>query len=255
MTVVRTFRALVVDDECPARRNACRLLATDTRFEMIGEAATGTEALERIESSRPDLVLLDVRMPGMSGFDVLDAVGPDRDFVVVFSTAFDQHALRAFDAHAVDYLLKPYDAERFRRAVDKAWRLLTAGTRQSLEPAADELRSADRLVVRTGLSWVALDIAQITRLRASDKHVEVWAEGTRHVVRQSLQTILERVGHQRFARIHRSDAVNVAAVAKLEPLTHGDALLSLRDGSSVVLSRTYRDGFLERWAGRLAGES
>ncbi|ATB42210.1 DNA-binding response regulator [Cystobacter fuscus] len=245
---------LVVDDEAPARAKVKRFLADDARFTLAGEAQDGAEAVARIEALKPHLVLLDIQMPGLTGFEVLETLGPEHCPEVIFSTAYDQFALKAFDAHAVDYLLKPYDAERFRRALDKAWTRLDEGRTDterlkallsSLEPPRE--KPLERLLVKTGEAWVALRVDRVSRFSAEDKYVRVFSDEGQHLVRQTLKHLEERLDPRRFVRVHRSELVNLDAVVRLEPWSHGDGLLMLRDGGSVVLSRTYREAFLERW--------
>jgi two-component system LytT family response regulator len=248
---VAPYRVLVVDDERPARAKVARLLEGDRRFVLAGEASDGLEALERVEALSPDLIVLDVQMPGIDGFEVLDALGAERDPAIVFSTAHDEYALRAFDANAVDYLLKPYDVDRFRRALDKARAQLAAG-RAGGEPVAGLLAAADpggsrRLVLKTAAGWVPLPLASVLRASAAGKYVEVHSTEGRHLARQSLRALAARLDPARFVRVHRGEIVNVGAVARLEPWAHGDGLLTLSDGSAVVLSRTYRRAFLERF--------
>jgi two-component system LytT family response regulator len=249
------FRVLVVDDEDPARAKVKRLLADDARFELVGEASDGTEALARIESLRPDLVVLDVQMPGLTGFEVLEALGPEACPAVVFSTAYDAFALKAFEAHALDYLLKPYDAGRFGKALDKAHALLVggrteAGRTQALLAGvarARPERPLERLVVKVGEGWVPLRLEHVWRLSSEDKYVRLHTDQGEHLVRQTLRTLEERLDPARFVRVHRGDIVNLEAVARLEPWTHGDGILVLKNGATVVLSRTYRDAFLRQW--------
>ncbi|NMO22724.1 response regulator transcription factor [Pyxidicoccus fallax] len=249
------FTVLVVDDEAPARAKVKRLFADDTRFALAGEAADGTEALERIESLRPDLLVLDVQMPGLTGFEVLEALGPEDAPAVIFSTAYDAFALKAFEAHAVDYLLKPYDAGRFGRALDKAHALLVGGKKDSgklrallEDPArAGPARPLERLVVKVGEAWVPLKLDSVRRLSSEDKYVRLHTDQGEHLIRQSLRALEERLDPERFVRVHRGDIVNLDAVARLEPWTHGDGILILVDGSTVVLSRTWRETFLARW--------
>jgi two-component system, LytTR family, response regulator len=244
------LRVLIVDDEAPARAKATRLLAADARFAKVGEAASGLEALRAIEVLAPDVVVLDVQMPGATGFDVLEALGAERRFAVVFSTAHDAHALRAFEAHAVDYLLKPYDAARFARALDKARAQLVGATERERVETLIEGRAPVRIALRGASGWISVEVASITRLAASGKHVEVFVDGEPApiAVRQTLAAMLARLGPDRFCRVHRSEVVRLDAVVRLEPLSHGDAVLVLRDGSSVVLSRTHRRPFQARWA-------
>ena len=251
---MKPYDVLVVDDEAPARAKVKRLLAADPRFRLAGEAKDGHEALAQVQALRPDLLLLDIQMPGLTGFEVLEALGPDTCPQVVFSTAYDAFALRAFEAHAVDYLLKPYDAERFTRALDKAWAQLQAG-----RPDAQLLRTLleglhgrgqpplERLLVKQRESWEPISLERVSRLRAEDKYVRLYTDAGEHLVRHTLKALEERLDPRRFVRVHRSDLVNLDAVVRLEPWSHGDALLVLRDGSSVVLSRTHREAFLQRW--------
>lgn len=252
---MKRFGVLVVDDEAPARAKVKRLLADDARFVLAGEAADGTEALERLGALRPDLVVLDVQMPGLTGFEVLEALGPEEAPAVIFSTAYDAFALKAFEAHAVDYLLKPYDAGRFGKALDKAHALLIGGQKdaerlQALleDPArAGPTRPLERLVVKVGEAWVPLRLDSVWRLSAEDKYVRLHTDGGEHLVRQSLRALEARLDPARFVRVHRGDIVNLDAVARLEPWTHGDGILVLKNGATVVLSRTWREAFLTRW--------
>jgi two-component system LytT family response regulator len=253
--VTATFRVLVIDDEEPARAKVRRLLKDDARFELVGEAIDGVEALAQIAALDPDVIVLDVQMPGMNGFEVLAALGDAADFAVVFSTAFDAHALRAFEAHAVDYLLKPYDAARFRRAMDKAvvQRLGSSPGRRELlaEMVGTE---AGKLVLRTtDGAWVTVESRHVVRLRAANKHTRVMlAERTEPRVRRPLRELETQLDGD-FVRIHRTEIANVRAVRRIEPLSHGDALLVFADDSTSVLTRTYRAAFLSRWQGEGRG--
>jgi two-component system LytT family response regulator len=254
--MTKRYSALVVDDEAPSRAKLKRLLADDARFTLVGEAADGEQAVARIESLRPDLLLLDVQMPGLTGFEVLETLGAESCPQVIFSTAYDQFALKAFDAHAVDYLLKPYDAERFRKALDKAWAQLEAGRAEpqqvqallsGLEQSGPPERPLERLLVKVGEAWIALRVDGVSRFSAEDKYVRVFSDQGQHLVRQTLKSLETRLDPRRFVRVHRSELVQLEAVVRLEPWSHGDGLLVLADGSSVVLSRTFREAFLERW--------
>ncbi|HYI00367.1 LytTR family DNA-binding domain-containing protein [Hyalangium sp.] len=254
--MTKRYSVLVVDDEAPARAKLKRLLADDDRFTLVGEAADGEQAVARIESLRPDLLLLDVQMPGLTGFEVLETLGAESCPQVIFSTAYDQFALKAFDAHAVDYLLKPYDAERFRKALDKAWAQLEAGRTEpqqvqallsGLERSGPPERPLERLLVKVGEAWIALRVDRVRRFSAEDKYVRVFSDQGQHLVRQTLKSLETRLDPRRFVRVHRSELVQLEAVVRLEPWSHGDGLLVLADGSSVVLSRTFREAFLERW--------
>lgn len=255
------LRVLVVDDERPARAKVIRLLRDDHRFEVVGEAEDGLGALHQIEALRPDVVVIDIQMPGPNGFEVLDALraesganwAVERDFAVVFSTAYEAHALRAFDAHAVDYLLKPYDAARFRKSLDKVFAQRQGSDRGSSgSPREAVVRDAlgaarQRLTLKTvDGPWVTLSTAEVLRISAANKHTCIIARDARHLVRMPLRDLAAQLD-RRFVRVHRSEIVNVRAVVRREPWSHGDALLVLEDGSTVVLTRTYRREFLAQF--------
>jgi len=249
-------RALVVDDEAPARAKLVRLLRDDGRFELAGEAGDGIAAVAQIEAARPDLLLLDIQMPGLTGFEVLRAVGAAACPKVIFSTAHDRYALEAFEAHAADYLLKPYDADRFRIALDKALVQLRAGAGEVARLEAllarypgSHGRYLERLIVKRDDGWVPVPLDRVRRLSAEGKQVRVFAAGGEHVIRDSLGELEARLDPARFVRVHRGDIVSVAAVVRVDALFHGDAVAELDDGSSVVVSRTHRDAFFARWRG------
>jgi two-component system, LytTR family, response regulator len=241
-----TYRTLIVDDERPARAKLRRLLANDARFSVVGEAASGLEALELIENLCPDLVILDIQMPGATGFEVLESIGSQREFSVIFSTAHEQHALRAFDADAMDYLLKPYDSERLAKALNKAHAELRGRLLGATSTLLSSLaRQQDRLIFKTSKGWIPIRLRDILRISAAGKHVcLVTRGGAEHVVRASLRELEARLDPERFVQVHRSDIVPLDAVAKLRAWTHGDALLELTDGSTLILTRTYRAQFL-----------
>ncbi len=243
---------LAVDDEAPARATVRRFVASDPRFRCVGEAKDGIEALEAIEALAPDVIVLDVQMPRASGLDVLDALDALGAAAprVVFSTAYDVHAIRAFEASAVDYLLKPYDGARFARALDKAFDAVTlrrrVGEHVALARQLSPLASRASLTVRGEGGWVSLAFQDIVRITADGKHVEIVLFDRSVRVRQSLADTIARLDPERFLRVHRSEVVNIAAIERLEPWTHGDGIAVLRDGSSIVVSRTHRRALLDR---------
>lgn len=244
------FRVLVVDDEAPARSKLKRMLAADARFVWAGEASDGLEAVAKTRSLRPDLLILDIQMPGLTGFEVLAAL-PSPLPQIVFSTAFDQYALDAFEASAVDYLLKPYDGERLARALDRAASLLAAGKAGGSKGLLGHLAHfpLERLLVEGERGLEALPLKTVLRLEADGKLVRVHTGAAVFEVRRALKELEARLPPQRFTRVHRGTLVALEAVQRLEPWDHGDGLLILKDGSHCVLSRTYRAAFLERWGG------
>lgn len=247
--VAPRLRVLVVDDEAPARRRVIRLLADDARFEIVAEAEDGIEALERIEQLVPDVIILDIQMPGLDGFEVLDAIGCRDELSVVFSTAFDAHALRAFDVHAVDYLLKPYTPERFRRALDKVC-MPRAGDPAALARAvaAGLTQTRTRITLKTADGpWVTLPFAEIRRVLAANKHTCVVTEQAEHLVRRSFTEVTSQLD-ARFLQVQRGAVVNMDCVRRVSAQTHGDAVVELSDGSSLTLTRSYRVQFFARYA-------
>ena len=252
------LRVLVVDDERPARQKVRRFLAADPEVEAIFEAPDGVRALELVRAEAPDVMLLDVQMPGVDGFGVVEALDPDGRPHVVFITAYDEYALRAFEAHAVDYVLKPFDADRFAhafgRAKDAAARERDREERVRLERMLAELRrdrpvTLERLLVESGDRAVLLPLNQVERLEAARNYVTVYAGeagAERHRLRTTLDRLEARLDSRAFVRVRRSTIVRVDRVSELRPWSHGDYVVLLRSGARVRLSRRYRDR-LERF--------
>jgi two-component system, LytTR family, response regulator len=247
--IAERLRVLIVDDEPPAREKLARLLAAEPGVEVIGEAIDGVEAVRAIASHEPDLVLLDVEMPRLGGFEVLDALeatGQEPRPMVVFVTAYDRFAVRAFDVHAVDYLLKPVIAERLAEALERARAIDRRDEGQrvaGLRRASKEVRAAHplrRFIVQVGGRLQLVDARNVVWLEAAANYVELHLEGRRHVVRGSLTSIAQRLDPERFARVHRSAVVNLDWVRELRPISHGDYRVILRNGDEVKLSRRYR---------------
>jgi len=231
------MRALIVDDERLARTRLRRLLAERNDVEVIGAAEDGDEAVSMIDQLRPDLLFLDIQLPGLSGFDVLAAIAGDPPFII-FTTAFDQYAVRAFEVHALDYLLKPFDGERLHPAVDRAIAMIrgTRSTSRFLEELAP--KSIERFVVRHAGRIVFVAVEQIDWIEAADNYVYLHAGSESHLIRGSLKTIESRLGPN-FVRIHRSAIVNASRIRSLKPLSHGDYDVELLDGSHLTATRTF----------------
>ena len=261
------IRALVVDDEPVARRTLCRLLAGEPGFECVGES-WGSDAVGAISEHRPEVVFLDVQMPGMNGFEVLENVEDDILPLVVFVTAFDEYAVRAFEVRAIDYLVKPFTDERFRdvargvrermgqrasagprrlsvqRAAEAAGAAAAADEARRLRPEAR--RESDRLVIRGSGYALVVRHDEIDWLEAVGSYVRVHAGETRKLIRSSLGDLvreLDGADFTDFCRIHRSSAVNLKRVREVESLDHGDALVRLVDGTELRVSRSRRDEF------------
>lgn len=243
-----TLRALIVDDETLARQRIRQLLEKVEDIEIVGECANGVEAVQAIEDRAPDLVFLDIQMPELDGFGVIEAVGADRMPATLFITAYDQHALRAFEVHALDYLLKPFDAARFHAALTRARRWCAASEKEGrpdLSALLAGLRKdrpwLDRLLVKQGDRHILVKVPTIQWIEAEDNYVRLHVEGTSFLLRQTMAAILERLDPRLFRRIHRSAIVNLDSIRELQPWTSGDQLVIMRDGTRLTLSRTYRD--------------
>jgi two-component system, LytTR family, response regulator len=238
----------IVDDEEPARAKLHRWLVGEADMEIKGEFADGLSAARSIMSDSPDVVFLDIQMPGLSGLQVAAQLELDVSPLLVFVTAFDAHALAAFDLDAVDYLLKPYDEERFRRALDRIRERLHAPEhRQSaVRVAREQTGVSDRLLVPAGDGLRMIDSAGIHSLEADDNYVHVHTANQTYLLRRTLRDLLRQLGEQRFVRIHKSVAVNIGEIETLTPLFKGDYELRLHSGKLLRLSRRYTTELFRR---------
>ena len=249
MSAEPKFRALVVDDEPPARLRLRGFLRAEPDFELVGECGSGAQAVEAIQAERPDVVFLDVQMPRLSGFEVCGAVGVDRMPLVVFVTAYDEYALRAFEVHAVDYLLKPFDQARFQRALQQVRRRLSASGgipwRDQLKAMVEELRGVpagpEMWAVRSGGRVVFVSLEELDWVEAEGNYVRLHLGTQHHLVRETLGWCEQRLPAQRFLRISRSALVNLSHVREMQPLFYGEYAVILRNGTRLTLSRNYRD--------------
>lgn len=247
------IRAIIVDDEPLAREGVRLHLETQSDIDVIAEAGTGEEAVSLIEALRPDLLFLDVQMPGVDGFGVLEAVGSAHMPVTIFITAFDQFAVQAFDAHAVDYVLKPFDDDRFVRAVQRAREQVHTRRRAQAEDRLgsllDELRARnrfiERLVVRSGGRILILRVEQVDWIEAASNYVRLHAAGKEYLLRETMTSLESKLDPNDFVRIHRSTIVRVDRIRELEPLFQGDYVVILEDGTRLTSSRGYRDRLQE----------
>jgi two-component system, LytTR family, response regulator len=245
--VQRVIRTLIVDDESPARDKLRRWLADYGDLELVGEAADGVRAAEAIETLRPDVVYLDIQMPGLSGLEVAAQLEPRHAPLIVFVTAYDEHAVRAFDLDAVDYLLKPYDKDRLLRTLARVReRLGGAANAAAVQTARRQVGASDRLLVPRGESLQLIDAASVHWLEADDNYVHVHTATQSYLLRRTLQDLLTQLGAERFVRIHKSAAVNVMQIQSLTPLFKGDHEVQLRSGKLLRLSRRYREELFSR---------
>ena len=245
-----TIRALIVDDEPIARRGIRRHLTSEPDVEVVGECGDGAAAVAAIADLRPDLVLLDVQMPEVGGFDVVEAVGVDRMPAVIFVTAFDQYAVRAFDVHAIDYVLKPIDPQRFALALARAREQLASPRDEASDRIAAALEAlgraaprcyAKRLAIRSDGRVVLVDVREIDRVEAAGNYVEVHTGARALLMRETLANLEARLDPERFVRVSRSAIVNADRIRELHPTFNGDFVVVLRDGTEVAGSRRYRE--------------
>jgi two-component system LytT family response regulator len=251
------IRAVVVDDEPLARRGICARLRRSGGIEVVRECANGRDAVKAIRDLTPDLVFLDVQMPGLDGFAVVEQVGADRMPATVFVTAYDEHALRAFDAQALDYLLKPIDDERFARALERARRRIAEQWESALGRRVADLvddagrhgqpaRRERRLLVRERGRVLFVDVGEIHWVEARGDYVRLHLAGRSHLLRETMAGLERSLDPASFVRIHRSTIVNTARIAELRPLGPREWLVQLQDGTRLRLSRRYRAALEER---------
>jgi two-component system, LytTR family, response regulator len=257
---METIRVLLADDEKPARSRLIDLLEKQPDIQIVGVAHDGREAATLIRSQHPDLVFLDIQMPDLDGFDVLRQIGPACIPVTVFVTAYDKYAIRAFEAHALDYLLKPFSDERFEASLERARNqihTLKAGELArrisglladtvAAEPPPDAPLQLQRLVVRSGGRVTFLKVEEIDWIEAAGVYVYLHTAGKAILYRATVGQLQARLDSQRFVRVHRSAVINTERIRELQPRSHGDYVVVLKDGTEVALSRSYRSA-LEKW--------
>lgn len=250
--MVKTIRTVIADDEPLARQTVRMLLASDSQIDVVGEARNGAEALEAIARLRPDLLFLDIRMPGLNGFEILEAAG-DAAPAVVFVTAYDQYAVDAFRAEALDYLLKPFEDARFYQVLARAKQHLetlewsAVGRRLSgvlQQPAAPAGWPLERIVIRSGNRIAIVPSRDLDWIESADNYVVLHVGPKTHLIRQTMQELIAGLDPLKFLRVHRSAAINLDRVRELRIESHGEAVAVLETGAQVKVSR-YRRQTLE----------
>jgi two-component system LytT family response regulator len=240
------IRTIVADDERHARQKLRTFLAEDKDVEIVAECANGEAAIEAIREHHPDLLFLDVQMPGRNGFDVVREAGAHAR-VIVFITAHDQYAVRAFDVQALDYLLKPFDRERLEQTLTRVRERLRSGEdlqeklRLFLEQVKPRAALRDRLMVRAAGRITFLRAAEVDWIEAADNYVRVHAGRETHLIRETMANLEGELDRRKFIRVHRSAIVNVDSIVEIRSLFHGDHSIVLRTGDEVALGRTYRE--------------
>jgi len=259
----RPLTTLIVDDEELARRGLRARLERIPRVEIMGEATSGREAVDMIRNASPDLVFLDIQMPGLDGFDVVEAIGADAMPSVIFVTAYDEHALRAFEVHALDYLLKPLDEQRLQEALERcrahvgqvragmAERL--SALLQEVDPqhsSPDPAAASRRFVIKTGGRIRFVDVADLNHIEAAGDYVRLHTSEKVHLLRETMSGIMDRLPDT-FLRIHRSTIVNAERIEELRPYGNSEFIVVLDTGDELKLSRSYRDDLADFFDGQV----
>jgi two-component system, LytTR family, response regulator len=262
------IRTLIVDDEPVARQTIRLLLHHDTEIAIVGECSNGPDAIQAIRAESPDLLFLDVQMPGMNGFEMLRTLRADIIPVVVFTTAYDQYAIQAFEVHALDYLLKPFDDDRFRDALNHV-KAVIAGerveeiSRQLLDlldrfDLRDKLPShrqsfpneyLSRFMIKSAGRVSVVDVDEVQWIEAEGNYVNLYSNGKRFLLREKIGTLEHQLDPSQFSRIHRSTIVRTANIKSMKPLFNGDHIVTMSDGKELTLSRTYRERVLAALGG------
>jgi two-component system, LytTR family, response regulator len=243
------IRALIVDDEPLARRRIKSLLAHDSSVEVIGECSDGHKAVTAINELTPDLVFLDVQMPAMDGFDVIKTIGAEQMPTVIFVTAYDQYALKAFEVNALDYLLKPFDRSRFQKTLERAkrmvWHVQNGNVNDQLLSLLGNLRREqelpERFIIKSGGRVVFLRVEEIDWMRAVGNYVRLQVGRDSHLMRETVTGMEAKLNPEKFMRIHRSTIVNLDRVKEVQPWAKGESVVIMRDGTRLVMSRRYRE--------------
>jgi two-component system LytT family response regulator len=241
------IRVLIVDDEQPARKKLHSFLAKEEGVASVIEAENGVEAARLIRENEPDLVFLDIQMPGMNGFEVIESVRGESMPAVVFVTAYDQYAIEAFEVQAVDYLLKPFDHERFKKSFSRAVERIQFKSENAtifkrlLEEMHREEKYLKRIMVNAGSRFFFVKTGEIMFVSAEEKYVKLHTEKETHLVRETMNGMEERLDPAKFARIHRSNIVNIDFIKEIQPWSHGDYVVILKNGTRLTLSRRFRE--------------
>jgi two-component system LytT family response regulator len=251
------IKALIVDDEPLARSMTRRMLDGHAKIELVGECESGEEAVAAIRTQKPDLVFLDVQMPGLDGFAVIEALASERLPQIIFITAYDQYAVRAFDVHALDYLLKPFDRERFEQALRRAVRRIETEQSGKLNErilsllAEREPRYLERFIIKAEGRVFFLKADEIEWIEAEGNYVTLHAGGKGHLFREAISSLETKLDPRKFQRIGRSAIVNLDSIRELQPWFRGDYKIILHDGAELKLSHRFRDNLNKYLGGSL----
>jgi two-component system LytT family response regulator len=246
------LKILIADDEKPARKKVISFLKNiNDEFELI-ESENGMETVEKILNEKPDLVFLDIQMPGMTGFEVIEQVGMEKMPAILFVTAYDQYAINAFEVNAVDYLLKPFDKERFEKAFNRAKEQIDLKSKKNdvvknlLNEIKKEKKQIERILVNVGSRYFFVNVSEIIFITAEEKYVELNTAKGKYLLRETMTKLEEELDQNIFARIHRSYIVNIEHIQEIQPWSHGDYVIIMKNGEKLSMSRRYRENLFEK---------
>lgn len=255
---MNALRTLIVDDEMPARSRMRAMLEERDDIQVLGECNDGQQALATIGKLKPDLVFLDIQMPEMNGFEVVNKLDPSTAPTVIFVSAYSEHAVRAFEVNALDYLLKPFNTQRLNAAIERVQQRIQSGDASAIRNVSatesEELRTpktGDRIALKYGGRLHLVEVLKIVWIEAARNYVKVHANGKQYLFRESMKNLETRLAPLGFIRIHRSAIVNVECIESLEPTFHGDYRVFLTDGSTLPLSRNYKHAVQARFGNQI----
>ncbi|MCB0266073.1 MAG: response regulator transcription factor [Calditrichaeota bacterium] len=245
---MKKLKILIVDDEAPARRKLRKFVKNEPQTGEIFEATDGLSALEQIETHSPELLFLDIQMPGMTGFELIEEIGVAQMPPVIFVTAYDQYAIAAFEVQALDYLLKPFDLDRFQKAFRRVIQQLDQqpDLRQLLREIRNKPEFLQRILVNKGERYFFVDANKILYVSAEDKYANLQTADGQFLLRETLTRLAGQLDPDKFARVHRSHIVNLAQIKEIQPWANGDFRIILNNGSELPLSRRYRENVFRK---------
>jgi len=237
-TAVTPSRVVIVEDELHARRYLRELLEDEPRVEVVGESSDGAQGVEQIRDLSPDIAFVDIQMPGLDGFGMIDRIAGNQPPLFIFVTGYSEYAVKAFEIEALDYLCKPFDKDRLSVSIERALRKLNPTV-----PSVSERQWLSRLTIKDNERILFLPVNEIIWIEAANKYVVIHTESRSHISRQTIQSMEENLDPREFVRTHRSTLVRKAAVRGMHPLFHGDYIIKLTNGAEVTLSRSFRASF------------
>jgi two-component system LytT family response regulator len=243
------IKTIIADDEPKARNNLLRLLSSHPEFNVVRACSDGQQTLHAIREHNPDLVFLDIQMPELSGFELLNKLNEEELPRIVFVTAYDEFALQAFEVHAIDYLMKPFDSGRFQKSLERVKKSLRASVQNDFDHSLKNLmaslrnqnRTPGKILIKESGKIFFLDTSEITRVESAGNYVKIRTTSGSHLVRETMKNMEEKLHDNTFFRIHRTVIVNIAYVKVIEPWFHGDYQVTMNDGTVLNMSRNYKE--------------